>query len=140
MPIPFYHPRPRPTAEFKDSPLPLGTANVFSKALFLWVGPILRVGYSRPIQPDGECLGIGIKRSVADGSRSMDVDGRSVVPKCKFRRFLLQILYAFPRGTHQLLLRFADIGLPFDSNLLHNLIWISEHLLLWSGWSTHCRS
>ncbi|CAD6567059.1 MAG: hypothetical protein TREMPRED_003289 [Tremellales sp. Tagirdzhanova-0007] len=52
MPIPFYHPKPAPAAAFNGLPLPQNKANPLSRAVFQWITPILRVGYSRPIQAD----------------------------------------------------------------------------------------
>jgi hypothetical protein len=54
MPIPFYHPKPRPPAVFEGVPLPQRTANVVSRTIFQWITPILQVGYSRPLELEGE--------------------------------------------------------------------------------------
>ncbi|KAK4686687.1 hypothetical protein P7C73_g3435, partial [Tremellales sp. Uapishka_1] len=52
MPIPFYRRKPAPAAAFAGVDLPQNSANVFSRAIFQWISPILQVGYSRPIQAD----------------------------------------------------------------------------------------
>ncbi|KAL7422108.1 hypothetical protein Q5752_002751 [Cryptotrichosporon argae] len=52
MPIPFYHPKPAEPGAFAGQPLPQRAANPLSRTFFLWVAPIMRVGYTRPLQPD----------------------------------------------------------------------------------------
>ncbi|KAL7425014.1 hypothetical protein Q5752_000701 [Cryptotrichosporon argae] len=52
MRIPFYRPSPAPPTAFQDEPLPELRAGWLSRALFHWVTPVLRVGYSRPLQAD----------------------------------------------------------------------------------------
>lgn len=54
MPIPFFRPSFAPPAVFKDEPLPWIKANPLSKLFFHWITPILKVGYSRPLEPDGK--------------------------------------------------------------------------------------
>ena len=54
MPV-FYHPKPAPPAVFHGQPLPQAKANIFSRAVFWWISPIMRVGASRPLELDGEC-------------------------------------------------------------------------------------
>jgi hypothetical protein len=54
MPIPFYRPKPAPDAAFKGQAFPKSTANALSRLYFHWVSPILKVGYSRPLQPEGK--------------------------------------------------------------------------------------
>jgi len=51
--IQFYRPKPAPPGIFKDVPLPNSNANPFSSFVFHWVTPILKVGYSRPLEEDG---------------------------------------------------------------------------------------
>lgn len=53
MGIPFYRPKPAPPAMFDGKPLPHNTANPISRALFQWISPIMRVGYSRPLEANG---------------------------------------------------------------------------------------
>ncbi|OXG54431.1 cadmium ion transporter [Cryptococcus neoformans Th84] len=50
--IPFYKPVPAPPAIFKDQPLPQHNANFISKILFHWVTPVIKAGYSRPLEAD----------------------------------------------------------------------------------------
>ncbi|KJE02687.1 cadmium ion transporter [Cryptococcus gattii NT-10] len=50
--IPFYKPIPAPRAIFKDQPLPEQNANFLSKILFHWVTPVMKAGYSRPLEAD----------------------------------------------------------------------------------------
>ncbi|WWC92110.1 uncharacterized protein L201_007064 [Kwoniella dendrophila CBS 6074] len=52
MPIPFYHPVPATPAIYGNEPLPENKANLFSRIVFQWVTPIMRVGYSRPLEAD----------------------------------------------------------------------------------------
>ncbi|WVF68119.1 hypothetical protein IAT40_002882 [Kwoniella sp. CBS 6097] len=52
MPIPFYKPVPAPPGVFGDQPLPETQANFLSKILFHWVTPIMRAGYSRPLETE----------------------------------------------------------------------------------------
>ncbi|RSH93382.1 hypothetical protein EHS25_007738 [Saitozyma podzolica] len=66
MPIPFYRPSPAPPAVFKDHQLPYHRANLLSRLFFHWITPILKVGYSRPLEaddlwqltPELECQGV----------------------------------------------------------------------------------
>lgn len=53
MPIPFYSPSPAPPATFRNAPLPWMSANLLSKVFSHWITPVLKVGYSRPLEPDG---------------------------------------------------------------------------------------
>nr|XP_018260210.1 uncharacterized protein I303_07127 [Kwoniella dejecticola CBS 10117]OBR82368.1 hypothetical protein I303_07127 [Kwoniella dejecticola CBS 10117] len=50
MPVPFYKPSPAPEAVFQDETIPLEHANIFSRFLYTWISPMLKVGYSRPLQ------------------------------------------------------------------------------------------
>ncbi|WWD20530.1 hypothetical protein CI109_105006 [Kwoniella shandongensis] len=52
MPIPSYRPKPAPAAIFKDEPLPESKANLLSRLVFHWVTPIMRAGYTRPLEID----------------------------------------------------------------------------------------
>lgn len=54
MGIPFYKPRPAPNAALGGHTLAMHNANILSKVFFHWVSPILKVGFSRPLEPDGE--------------------------------------------------------------------------------------
>ena len=54
MPIPWYRPAPAPAGVFEGVPLPERAAKWLSKLTFHWVGPIMKVGYSRPLEADGE--------------------------------------------------------------------------------------
>lgn len=56
MPIAWYQPTPAPPAALGGV-----TASVFhgswvSRLLFMWVTPLLRVGYSRPLEHEGQLL------------------------------------------------------------------------------------
>jgi len=53
MPIPFYKPAPSPPNAFKGVPLPRTTAHWLSTLFFHWITPILRIGYSRPLEAEG---------------------------------------------------------------------------------------
>ncbi|WWD04245.1 hypothetical protein V865_002313 [Kwoniella europaea PYCC6329] len=50
MPIPFYRPSEAPEAVFEGQLIPLAKANIVSSFLYTWITPILKVGYSRPLQ------------------------------------------------------------------------------------------
>nr|XP_019009246.1 uncharacterized protein I206_05894 [Kwoniella pini CBS 10737]OCF48027.1 hypothetical protein I206_05894 [Kwoniella pini CBS 10737] len=50
MPVPFYDPSPAPDAVFQHEKIPLERANIFSRFLYTWISPMLKVGYSRPLQ------------------------------------------------------------------------------------------
>ncbi|WWC92897.1 uncharacterized protein L201_007859 [Kwoniella dendrophila CBS 6074] len=50
MPIPFYKPSEAPEAVFQGQVFPLAHANPFSQFLYTWITPLLKVGYSRPLQ------------------------------------------------------------------------------------------
>jgi hypothetical protein len=86
MPIPFYHPKPRPPAAFEGVPLPQRTANVVSRTIFQWITPILQVGYSRPLELEGGRAPASIPTSTREGvladvgNRPLVVDGRSAMP------------------------------------------------------------
>ena len=54
MPIPFYRPSLAPTAVFAGVDIPESRANWLSRLTFQWVTPIMKVGYSRPLEADGE--------------------------------------------------------------------------------------
>ncbi|WVQ83250.1 hypothetical protein IAT38_005389 [Cryptococcus sp. DSM 104549] len=55
MPIPFYTPVPAPPAAFAafaGQPLPLSSATFFSKFVSNWVGPMMKVAWSREVVED----------------------------------------------------------------------------------------
>lgn len=58
MAIWFYRPTPAPPVIFRDQVLPHHDASFLSQLFFHWVTPILKVGYSRPLEPDGACFGV----------------------------------------------------------------------------------
>lgn len=50
----FFHPTPAPPAKFADSPIPDHQANVFQQVIFSWIDPMMSVGFSRPLEKEGE--------------------------------------------------------------------------------------
>ncbi|OCF34449.1 cadmium ion transporter [Kwoniella heveanensis BCC8398] len=52
MPIPFYKPAPAPPGIYGGQPLPEAKASTLSRVFFHWVTPIMRAGYSRPLEAD----------------------------------------------------------------------------------------
>ncbi|KAK8854684.1 hypothetical protein IAR55_003423 [Kwoniella newhampshirensis] len=52
MPIPFYHPTPAPAGVFMGRPFPFQNAGVLQKFSFNWIGALMKVAYSKPIEPD----------------------------------------------------------------------------------------
>ncbi|OCF42639.1 cadmium ion transporter [Kwoniella heveanensis CBS 569] len=52
MPIPFYKPVPAPPGIYGGQPLPEAKASTLSRVFFHWVTPIMRAGYSRPLEAD----------------------------------------------------------------------------------------
>ncbi|WVW86813.1 hypothetical protein I302_108868 [Kwoniella bestiolae CBS 10118] len=50
MPIPFYKPSEAPEAIFEGELIPMAKANIVSNFLYTWITPMLKVGYSRPLQ------------------------------------------------------------------------------------------
>ncbi|WRT70501.1 uncharacterized protein IL334_007499 [Kwoniella shivajii] len=52
MPIPFYRPLPAHPKVYGDRILPEPKANIFSRIVFHWVTPIMRAGYSRPLEAE----------------------------------------------------------------------------------------
>ncbi|WVQ72551.1 hypothetical protein IAR50_002108 [Cryptococcus sp. DSM 104548] len=50
--IPFYKPVPAAPGVFQGQPLPEGKANIISRILYHWATPVMRAGYSRPLEPD----------------------------------------------------------------------------------------
>ncbi|WVQ85784.1 hypothetical protein IAT38_007951 [Cryptococcus sp. DSM 104549] len=52
MAIPFYRPVPAPPGVFGDQPLPEAKASFISKVLFHWATPIMKAGYSRPLEAE----------------------------------------------------------------------------------------
>lgn len=54
MPVPFYRPSVAPPGALGNRPMPYDTANPLSKLFFQWVGPMLKVGFSRPLEDEGE--------------------------------------------------------------------------------------
>ena len=54
MLIPFYRPEPAPPGVFDNEVLPHRQANLISRIFFQWVTPIIKVGYSRPLNAEGE--------------------------------------------------------------------------------------
>ena len=53
MPIPGYHPKPAPPGVFGGQPLPEGNRDPISRLTFQWIAPIMKVGYSRPLELEG---------------------------------------------------------------------------------------
>jgi len=53
MPIPFYRPAPAPEGLFGDKIMPRAGASPISAFLFQWVTPLLKAGYSRPLNENG---------------------------------------------------------------------------------------
>lgn len=56
MPLPWYRPAPAPVGVFKDQPLPEARANWISRATFHWIGGIMKVGYSRELDAEGDLM------------------------------------------------------------------------------------
>ncbi|ORX37805.1 P-loop containing nucleoside triphosphate hydrolase protein [Kockovaella imperatae] len=52
MPLPFYKPAPAPSGVFKGETFPQDTANPLSRLFFHWITPLMKVGYSRPLQAE----------------------------------------------------------------------------------------
>ncbi|WVQ76019.1 hypothetical protein IAR50_005655 [Cryptococcus sp. DSM 104548] len=52
MIIPFYKPAAAPPAIFKNQPLPYSNASFVSKFFIHWIAPMVKVGWSRPIEQD----------------------------------------------------------------------------------------
>ncbi|ODO10352.1 hypothetical protein I350_00947 [Cryptococcus amylolentus CBS 6273] len=50
--IPFYKPVPAAPGVFQGQPLPEAKANIVSRILYHWATPVMRAGYSRPLEPD----------------------------------------------------------------------------------------
>ncbi|KAI9632685.1 P-loop containing nucleoside triphosphate hydrolase protein [Dioszegia hungarica] len=50
MRVPLYHPAPAPSAVFGGEAVPRKRVNPLSRIFFFWVAPILKLGYSRPLQ------------------------------------------------------------------------------------------
>nr|ODN90116.1 cadmium ion transporter [Cryptococcus depauperatus CBS 7841] len=50
--IPFYKPVPAPAATFQGELLPEAGANLISKIFFHWVTPLMKVGYTRPLEAE----------------------------------------------------------------------------------------
>jgi hypothetical protein len=63
MGIPFYNPTPSPPNAFKGVPLPRNDASWLSTLFLHWITPILRVGYSRPLEAEGEQIGANESRA-----------------------------------------------------------------------------
>ena len=80
MPIPFYHPKPKPPAAFNGIDLPQNKANPISRAVFHWVSPILSVGYSRPLQAEGES-DCSVTLTETSSFRLVDPHRRLTMPK-----------------------------------------------------------
>ena len=59
MPIPFWKPGPAPPAALQAQRQPLHSANYLSQLFLQWLNPILKIGYSRPIQMDGKYWSTG---------------------------------------------------------------------------------
>lgn len=54
MPLPFYSPRPAPVAALGDHAYPLFSRNPLARLFFTWFTALLRVGYSRPLEQNGQ--------------------------------------------------------------------------------------
>lgn len=54
MPIPFWKPDPAPPGALHAERQPLLTANPLSQLFLQWLNPLLKVGYSRTLQSEGE--------------------------------------------------------------------------------------
>ncbi|OCF58423.1 cadmium ion transporter [Kwoniella mangroviensis CBS 10435] len=52
MPIPFYRPLPAIPGIYGSQTLPEQKANILSRIVFHWVTPIMRAGYSRPLEAE----------------------------------------------------------------------------------------
>lgn len=88
MPIPFYRPSLAPPAVFKDHQLPYHQANILSRLFFHWITPILKVGYSRPLEADGKSMRDHVpdnneNQIVTEQLRSVAADTRTRMPRCK---------------------------------------------------------
>jgi hypothetical protein len=56
MPIPFWKPGPAPPGALQAQRQPLHSANYLSQLFLQWLNPLLKIGYSRPMQMDGKLL------------------------------------------------------------------------------------
>ena len=54
MPIPFWKPGPAPPGALQAERQPLLTANLVSQLFLQWLNPLLKIGYSRPLQIEGK--------------------------------------------------------------------------------------
>jgi hypothetical protein len=57
MPIPFWKPGPAPPGALQAARQPLLTGNPLSQLFLQWLNPLLKIGYSRPLQIEGEPTG-----------------------------------------------------------------------------------
>jgi hypothetical protein len=56
MPIPFWKPRPAPPGALQAARQPLLTGNPLSQLFLQWLNPLLKIGYSRPLQIEGQSI------------------------------------------------------------------------------------
>jgi hypothetical protein len=56
MPIPFWKPGPAPPGALQAARQPLLTGNPLSQLFLQWLNPLLKIGYSRPLQIEGELI------------------------------------------------------------------------------------
>mgnify|MGYP006876488777 CR=1 FL=1 len=54
MLIPFYKPQYAPVGTLEHEVLPHHSANLLSRLFFQYATPVLKVGWSRPLEPEGE--------------------------------------------------------------------------------------
>lgn len=54
MPIPFWKPVAAPSGALQAARQPLLAANPLSQLFLQWLNPLLKIGYSRPVQIEGE--------------------------------------------------------------------------------------
>lgn len=78
MPIPFYKPTPSPPNAFQGVPLPRSQANWLSTLFFHRITPVLRIGYSRPLEAEGKL--VVTRRPIKLTHRSMGIDTGPTMP------------------------------------------------------------
>ncbi|WVW81052.1 hypothetical protein I302_103043 [Kwoniella bestiolae CBS 10118] len=90
MPIPFYRPVSATPGIYGTEPFPEKNANILSRIVFHWVTPIMRAGYSRPLEADDlwtltsdlECKNIAdrLQANLNKQKSRSDASGADVIP------------------------------------------------------------
>lgn len=51
----LWHPQPaQQPAKFGGQPVPDGSANIWKLLVFSWIDPVMKVGFTRPLEKEGE--------------------------------------------------------------------------------------